>query len=366
MRQADQLATRRSRRSTAGNRMQAAMAEMALEQVNDQDDAEFANDKDEEDEFDDDFASTASETEEPATTEAAAQEDDTRARKAARTRLEKAAHARNKATFDPHASQSSPKPTKRKVAPISVETQRQSKRKHTAAQESRKPRLEARTVTQAELIARALDAEDGNIVEHREYLQREEAKRQRVHVARQVINGPLLRWVSRAEQVQVAVPQPTQYYAYTVAAGALPSPDASTSTAPTIQYYPYTPAPIMQMEKSTRNYVVHEETQKEPSPAPGRSSRNHETEIPKPSWGATMTAMFGSHVYWDNVQVLSGANRPLGRPTPTCPISGKPARYRDPHTGVPFANAQALDKLKRLNEYVWSPELEAYTQVHVQ
>ena len=41
----------------------------------------------------------------------------------------------------------------------------------------------------------------------------------------------------------------------------------------------------------------------------------------------------------------------------TCPITGLQARYRDPRSGVPYANAGAFRILSRLltHEYVWSP-----------
>ena len=60
-----------------------------------------------------------------------------------------------------------------------------------------------RTLTQDQLIARALDMEEGNIVEHRNYLSNEDEKRKRAHVVRPVVQGPLLRWVSKRESITV-------------------------------------------------------------------------------------------------------------------------------------------------------------------
>ena len=65
-----------------------------------------------------------------------------------------------------------------------------------------------RALTQDELIARALDMEEGNIVEHKNYLFVEEEKRKRAHAVRATISGPLLRWVSCCETV--SVPAETQ------------------------------------------------------------------------------------------------------------------------------------------------------------
>jgi hypothetical protein len=76
----------------------------------------------------------------------------------------------------------------------------------------KKVKIESRNFTQAELIARALDNEEGNIVEHRDYLKNEEEKRKRARVVRATVEGPLLRWVSRGEEIKVVVPPPTTSY----------------------------------------------------------------------------------------------------------------------------------------------------------
>ncbi|KAJ7475652.1 YL1 nuclear protein-domain-containing protein [Mycena latifolia] len=442
------LVTRRSRRSTAGNRMEAAMAEMELdESMKDaEDDMDYTNGKDEEDIFDADFESTDEEAQdEEVAGELAARDEEKRARKATRSRLEKAteaAHARNKATFDPQAT-ATPK-QKRRVAlggAVNAVTgeaivgrrpaHRQSMRKHTvlntsltetrlkrseekkAAQAPKKPRPEGRTASQAELIARALDAEEGNIVEHRDYLKLEEEKRRRARVVRPAVEGPLLRWVSRVEEVKVVVPPPPVYtYGYASYAGgssggflfpAYQPPTGGTSSNPvnsnlpasanipsisntapntTISahpfyrptaapYIPYTPpVAVTRTEKVARNYVVHEETQGPelvPSNAlAGRSSHNRSQNVstPKPSWGATMSALFGTHVNWEEVKVYAGKGRPMARPVQTCPLTGRPAPYRDPRTGVPFADVGAFETLTRLlnHEYVWAPEIGAYVR----
>jgi hypothetical protein len=67
----------------------------------------------------------------------------------------------------------------------------------------KKSKTKVRAPTQDELIARALDMEEGNIVEHKNYLFVEEEKRKRVHAVRVTISGPLLRSVSRCETVPI-------------------------------------------------------------------------------------------------------------------------------------------------------------------
>jgi hypothetical protein len=56
--------------------------------------------------------------------------------------------------------------------------------------------------------ARALDMDEGNIVEHKNYLFVKEEKRKRAHAVRATISGPLLRWISRHETI--TVPAETQ------------------------------------------------------------------------------------------------------------------------------------------------------------
>lgn len=75
----------------------------------------------------------------------------------------------------------------------------------------KKAKVKEHVLTQAELIARALDMEEGNISEHKNYLANEAEKRKRAHVVRTVVKGPLLRWISRREAVTVmedAAPPP--------------------------------------------------------------------------------------------------------------------------------------------------------------
>jgi len=70
--------------------------------------------------------------------------------------------------------------------------------------------------TQDELIARALDTEEGNILERHNYLHLEE-KRARVRVVRQSITGPVLRWISKKEHVKVPVPvQPAECMGHSI------------------------------------------------------------------------------------------------------------------------------------------------------
>ncbi|KDQ55010.1 hypothetical protein JAAARDRAFT_38117 [Jaapia argillacea MUCL 33604] len=433
----DSLVRRRSRRSTAGNRMEAALAEMVEELAQEvEEDVDFVIDKDEDDVFESDFESTDEETAnqgDPEASEKAIVDEEKRDRKAARSRAERAvagAHARQKVTFNPQVLPSSvtvptstPKPKRRVSLGVAVNAetgevvegtkgQRQSKRTSTIlnrsatetrikdAEEKRavipkKTKTYIRAPTQDELIARALDMEEGNISEHRNYLSLEEEKRKRARVVRASVEGPLLRWLSRGEEVQVQVDPPATHpsnmaasypymHANTSSHGTYPAgqpwanPPAfqnhtlgsNTSHTPTptstpgaahhlqyqytyAQYYPPPPPPpppepTYVTSKVTKNYVIHELGQ--------------ETWAPKPGWTDTMRAMFGDDIHWEELKVYLAKGRPLTRPVQLCPITGLPARYKDPRSGVPYANARAFEVLTGIlnHEFIWSDTLHCY------
>ena len=70
--------------------------------------------------------------------------------------------------------------------------------------------VKTKAPTQAELLARALDAEEGNIAAHKNYLALEEEKRRKAHAVRPAVTGPLVRWVSKGEEIQVPVVETRQ------------------------------------------------------------------------------------------------------------------------------------------------------------
>ena len=51
------------------------------------------------------------------------------------------------------------------------------------------------------------------------------------------------------------------------------------------------------------------------------------------------------------------------RPVVKCPLTGRPAIYRDPRSGVPYANVEAYQTLSKIiaHEYIWNEELQCYT-----
>ncbi|KAE9397859.1 hypothetical protein BT96DRAFT_50340 [Gymnopus androsaceus JB14] len=109
----ENLFSGRSKRSTAGNRYKAVLAEFALEDLSKEDpeeDKDFIVETFEEDAFESDFEST-DEEEAAAGEHDIAENEDKQARKAARTKLERttaAAQARQKITFDPKTMAADP------------------------------------------------------------------------------------------------------------------------------------------------------------------------------------------------------------------------------------------------------------------
>ncbi|KAI0324453.1 hypothetical protein GY45DRAFT_1262825 [Cubamyces sp. BRFM 1775] len=442
------VTSRRPKRSTAGNRLQAALAEFKAEDVgmDVEDDVDFVLDKDEEDMFWQDFESTDEEGDQDdvdATAENMLRQEEHRARKTARTHLERItalAHARQAATFNPELIAPEEKKAEKRirrrvsigvavnaetgeVTPLEPEAdaensasaalgRRHSTRTHTVAntsateirakdeverkQSSAPKRVKSKTKapTQEELIARALDMEEGNIEEHRNYLTIEEEKRRKARVVRTSVNGPLLRWISKAEEITVQIDPdpipppkqppippppvyPTHYpaappiptgapgYSYAPPTTAyLPSPQSSPfqqwpPPQPPVMYQPLPPLPpppppppppepIIRKEKVAKQYAVHELEQVE--------------KATRPTWSNTMTAMFGDHADWEHMRVYTTKGRPLARPTQICPITGRPARYLDPRTNVPYADLEAYRVLSGVlrHEYVWSPILGCY------
>jgi hypothetical protein len=170
------------------------------------------------------------------------------------------------------------------------------------------------------------------VLEHYNYLSIEEEKRQRTRVARPVIKGALLRWISKSEPNRsstmlatsdIKTPAPTNSFskfgfAYpgwsTNNAGAsacdtLPSVSEALNYATHDQsenhkaLRPLSSASDLHFAASPllptcRNFVVHEKVQYE--------------NASKPVWRETMSAMFGTHVQWEEVKVYTGKLRPLG------------------------------------------------------
>ncbi len=73
-------------------------------------------------------------------------------------------------------------------------------------------------------------------------------------------------------------------------------------------------------------------------------------------WLDEFNALLGDHCTWDSYPFVPSRNRPLKPRQSICPITGLPAIYKDPRTGIPYANAQAFKIITKLleNKFVWT------------
>lgn len=158
--------------------------------------------------------------------------------------------------------------------------------------------------------------EEDNIAEHRNYLSLEEERRRLARVVRMAVQGPLLRWVSKREDVLIEVPPQAQQpvaghtplhpYSSTdstrlsAISQSVAQPESEhfitpSASLPASNQFTFPPEP--QKVKVCKNYVVHELEQSE--------------NAPRPLWHKTMTAMFGDHANWEEMKVYTTKGRPL-------------------------------------------------------
>jgi vacuolar protein sorting-associated protein 72 len=193
----------------------------------------------------------------------------------------------------------------------------------------------------------------------------EEEKRKRARVVRATVNGPLLRWVSKGEEIKVIV-EPLQaaggaasvqipgYSTYAFGmppyAGKLNTTSygqTSYSYLSNVSYHQaaqsnqsmvassvplgYPPASTSASLSAGISATSQPQTMGSPQILPRVPPEVQGTElkekvaknyvihersqyegVPKPSWNETMEAMFGDHVKWDELKVYVGKGRPLG------------------------------------------------------
>jgi hypothetical protein len=113
--------------------------------------------------------------------------------------------------------------------------------------------------------------------------------------------------------------------------------------------------PLNSRTEVSKNYIIHETSEDEIAT--------------RPPWKDTMAAMFGNHVKWEDMKAyVSRGHCKLRIPyrilkselySSTRSITGRPARYVDPRTNVPYATPTAYRILTMIlnHEYVWSHAL---------
>lgn len=149
-------------------------------------------------------------------------------------------------------------------------------------------------------MAQALANEESNLIEHRDYLKLEEEKRKKTRPVKHGIEGPLLRFISRKEETKVLVKHPPQLQSarFNGLSGSLSS---ASSEGPVYKPYFASPSPsgsynsqlqrVLHAARAAlpegitigleKSYVIHELGQEE--------------DTPNPTWGETMTVMFGGY-----------------------------------------------------------------------
>ncbi|GAA5951908.1 hypothetical protein JCM10213_008721 [Rhodosporidiobolus nylandii] len=426
------LATR-TRRANAGNRMQSLIEDEAAAEVEEmfkeeENDEEFAQ-KEEKDEFDSDFGSTDEEGGEEDDEEAGErrlQREAKEAKKAAASKKKKGFQApvhpfarqtkaqRNKAARDAEqggavASTSAstlddeggaPARKRKKVAvdPSLLVPQRESTRRNAIrnreavqerVKESEKKKASAPvkaqkkaqvTLTQADLIAEALETEEVNRAALLAFYAAEEDRREAERIAgmRYEIIGPKLTFLSRAlggtkgkekqkeesgrrRMIEVLGESgKAGWKASGAAAGEAPPAGSEAAAAASVD-------PMSMYHKPASNSPAPLEPSAGPSTPPERTdfTRNWlifgNTEEEPITRAQELEAVFGEHEDWTKPAPVP--TKPNGRGY-LCPITGLPAKYRCPRTLTPYATLAAYKILTSLTDqqaYVYSDSLGAYT-----
>nr|KIR86166.1 hypothetical protein I308_03701 [Cryptococcus tetragattii IND107] len=264
-------------------------------------------------------------------------------------------------------------------------------------------------LTQSQLIEAALEEEERNKEALRDWLKKEEEKRELRRVGRKVVKGPRWTWVSRTVgRLVEEVPEPNEAEkgqeselngegkqeesrgeaekpqgeaeksqgetlpktpappSEEQSKAIIPTPPSAEEAATKNSTTPNPPAPPEQQQPSVK------ETQaltQPPPPAPPAPPAQSETNAPYTrnyiilsqipgGLPAELQVVLGSHVEWDKLKVIPSRNRPINRQIPLCPFTNLPAKYRHPTTLIPFATKDGYQEIEALllNRYEWVEE----------
>jgi hypothetical protein len=143
-------------------------------------------------------------------------------------------------------------------------------------------------LTQADLIANALEREETNRESLKDWLKKEEERRALTRSGRKEIEGPRLGWVSRVEERQ-AVEVDEKKTDQNTGPDQVVRAEQSTGTQPDQDTPP--------MEKCTRNYLVLSDI---------------------PNQADQLRVIFGDQADWTRVPFVSLRNRPLSKSSRSC------------------------------------------------
>ncbi|WFD21151.1 hypothetical protein MCAP1_003409 [Malassezia caprae] len=88
----------------------------------------------------------------------------------------------------------------------------------------------------------------------------------------------------------------------------------------------------------------------------GRTILTLQNMEPTTTWVDEFRYLLGDHCTWDRLPIVPSRNRPFRPRQSLCVITGLPARYRDPHTRLPYATTEAYAMLRRVldGEFLWT------------
>lgn len=248
----------------------------------------------------------------------------------------------------------------------------------------KKPRL-----TQDALIAEALEMEEINRENLKWFLEQEEEKKAKLrNVGGNKIVGPFLRWQSvgydklgyklgeindddhfddygnliEPEIQPAAAAGGSTSDLTSTSASALPSTSNQIST---ISSNEATLDPVFaaraetSAQKAAALEVIPSNAAIAAKAREGATARAYVSihDLPEDStWVDEFTAFLGDHCSWDAIPVVPTRNRPLRPKRSICPITGLPAVYKDPRSGIPYANKEAYETLTDLldNKFIWT------------
>jgi vacuolar protein sorting-associated protein 72 len=92
----------------------------------------------------------------------------------------------------------------------------------------------------------------------------------------------------------------------------------------------------------------------------------HQLPVDTP-WHECWSYILGSHVDWSHYSYVPARNRPLRPRQSVCPITGLAAVYKDPRSGIAFANKEAYDMLTKVTAgaFQWSGKPESSSSATV-
>lgn len=277
------------------------------------------------------------------------------------------------------------------------------------SQPKKKPRL-----TQDALIAEALEMEEINRENLKWFLEQEEEKKKSLrNFNKNVIKGPFIRWQSvgldRFGNKLGEINDDDNFDEYGNLIEQAPVPGVNPAPAPIASTSTSSTATLPNASTSTTTTAPSSSTQLIPSPfpttTPSTSSLNAPTldpvfaaraeaiaqknadqalelqrasnvsiaaelrieansrsyvsihDLPPDSnWVDEYNALLGDHCSWDSIAMVPTRNRPLRPKRSICPITGLPANYKDPRSGIAFANKEAYQTLTEVldNRFIWT------------